>query len=67
MKNRTILNHEGEKRLVGINDFTTYLGVGRNTAIKLGDEIGCKIKIGKRTLYDLRKTDQYFNSLTGAK
>lgn len=67
MKARSILNPKGAKRLVGIRDFTAYLGVGRNTAMKVGDEIGCKVKIGKRVLYDLQKADQYFDSLTGVK
>lgn len=67
MLKRSIMNPDGEKRLVCVVDFATYLGVGRNTALKLGDEIGCKVKIGKRVLYDLRKADQYFDSLTGVK
>lgn len=67
MIKRSVMNPDGEKRLVGVVDFATYLGVGRNTALKLGGEIGCKVKIGKRVLYDLKKADQYFDSLTGVK
>ena len=53
-----------ERRLVGIASFMDYVGLGRNNAMKLGEEIGCLVKIGRRNLYDLRKTDQYLNSLT---
>lgn len=67
MKKRNIINSDSGKRLVSVSDFAAYVGVGRNTALKLGDEIGCKVKIGKRVLFDLRKADQYFNSLTGVK
>lgn len=55
------------KRFVDTPGFMLYTGLGRNNAMKLGEKIGCKIKIGKRVLYDLRKADQYFNSLTGVK
>lgn len=55
------------KRLVDIPEFMSYTGLGRNNAMKFGEKIGCKIKIGRRVLYDLRKADQYFDSLTGVK
>ena len=29
--------------------------------------IGCVMKVGKRALYDTRKADLYFDSLTGVK
>ena len=36
--------------------------------IKKMDNCYCrKVKTGKRVLYDLRKADQYFDSLTGVK
>lgn len=56
---------ESSRRLVDIKGFMEYVGLGRNNALKLGEEIGCLVKIGRRNLYDLRKVDQYFNSLTG--
>ncbi len=55
------------KRLVDVSGFMLYTGLGRNNAMKLGKEIGCKIKIGRRSLYDLRKADRYFDSLSGVK
>lgn len=56
-----------EQRLVDIASFMDYVGLGRNSAMKLGEDIGCLVKIGRRNLYDLRKADQYLNSLTGVK
>ncbi len=35
--------------------------------MKLGEEIGAKVQIGRRVLWDRVKIDQYFNSLTGVK
>lgn len=55
------------KRLVNIPEFMSYTGLGRNNAMKLGEEIGCKVKIGRRVLYDLRKADKYFDSLLEVK
>lgn len=56
-----------EQRLVDIASFMDYVGLGRNNAMRLGEDIGCLVKIGRRNLYDLRKADQYLNSLTGVK
>lgn len=67
MRKRKIENSDNVQRLVDVTAFISYVGVGRNSAMKLGEEIGCKVRIGKRVLYDLRKADQYFNSLTGVK
>lgn len=60
-------NINATSRLVDVNAFMEYTGLGRNNAMKFGEEIGCKVNIGRRVLYDLRKADQYFNSLTGVK
>lgn len=54
---------EYEKRLVGISEFMKYTGLGRNSALKFGEEIGCKVKVGRRVLYDLRKADEQINKL----
>ena len=39
--------------------------LGKNMATKLGIEAGAKIKVGRRTLWDKIKIDQYLNELTG--
>ena len=47
--------------------FMAYTNLGRNRATELGKEIDCRVRVGKRILYDLRKADQYFDRLTGVK
>lgn len=46
-------------------ELRAYTNLGRNNAMKLGEEIGAKVKIGKRVLWDKVKIDQYLNNLTG--
>ena len=46
-------------------ELRAYTNLGRNKAMELGDEIGARVKIGKRVLWDRVKIDQYLNSLTG--
>lgn len=58
---------EVQPRFLCIEEFMTYTGLGRTNAMKLGEKIGCTMRVGKRVLYDTRKADQYFNSLTGVK
>lgn len=57
----TIRATEG-RRLVGNKDFAKYTGVSHNTADRLARKIGCRVKIGRRVLYDLRKADAYFDT-----
>ncbi len=52
-------------RLLDTDELRNYTNLGRNSAIKLGEEIGAKVIIGKRVLWDKIKLDQYFNELTG--
>ena len=56
----------GEGRLLDTDELRAYTNLGRNNAMKLGEEIGAKVKIGKRVLWDKVKIDQYLDSLTGA-
>lgn len=46
-------------------ELRVYTSLGRNTAMNLGIKAGAKIKVGKRTLWDKVKIDQYLNELTG--
>ena len=55
----------GESRLMDTEELRAYTNLGRNNAMKLGEEIGAKVKIGKRVLWDRVKIDQYLNELTG--
>ena len=53
------------KRLVDISSLMEYLSLGRNSALKFGEESGAKLKVGRRTLYDLQKIDIAINKLAG--
>ncbi|ENY93507.1 hypothetical protein HMPREF1093_03583 [Hungatella hathewayi 12489931] len=55
----------GESRLLDTDELRAYTNLGRNNAMKLGEEIGAKVKIGKRVLWDKVKIDQYLDGLTG--
>ena len=67
MRNRTSTAVGRESRLMDTEELRTYTNLGRNNAMKLGEEIGAKVQIGRRVLWDRVKIDQYFNSLTGVK
>lgn len=67
MRNRTVTVIGGESRLMGTEELRAYTNLGRNNAMKLGEEIGAKVKIGRRVLWDKRKVDEYLDSLTGVK
>lgn len=54
-------------RLMDTEELRAYTCLGRNSAIKLGEEIGARVQIGRRVLWDRVKIDQYFNSLVGVK
>jgi len=55
----------GESRLMDTEELRTYTNLGRNNAMKLGEEIGAKVKVGKRVLWDRAKIDKYLDELTG--
>ena len=45
-------------------ELMSYTGLGRNNAMKLGEEIGSKVRVGKRVLWDRKKIDKYLDELT---
>ena len=65
MRARAMNTVAGESRLMDTEELRAYTNLGRNNAMKLGEEIGAKVKIGKRVLWDKVKMDQYLNNLTG--
>ena len=67
MRNRTVTTTVGESRLMDTEELRAYTNLGRNNAMTLGEEIGANVQIGRRVLWDRRKIDEYFNSLTGVK
>lgn len=67
MRKRVTTSMVTDSRLMDTEELRAYTNLGRNNAMKLGDEIGARVQIGKRVLWDRIKIDQYFNSLTGVK
>lgn len=51
-------------RLMDTKELMSYTGLGRNNAMKLGEEIGSKVRVGKRVLWDRKKIDKYLDELT---
>lgn len=62
MRSRSIITTT-DSRLMDTDELRSYTNLGRNNAMKLGEEIGAKIKIGKRVLWDRKKIDAYLDSL----
>lgn len=52
-------------RLMDTEELRAYTNLGRNNAMKLGEKIGARVQIGRRVLWDKKKVDEYFDSLTG--
>lgn len=65
MRTRATATVCAESRLMDTEELRAYTNLGRNNAMKLGEEIGAKVKIGKRVLWDRKKIDSYLNKLTG--
>ena len=65
MRSRTSKMVVGGSRLMDTEELRAYTNLGRNNAMKLGEEIGARVQIGKRVLWDRVKIDAYFDSLTG--
>ena len=63
MRARTMNTTSGESRLMDTDELRVYLNLGRNNAMKLGEEIGARRKIGKRVLWDRVVVDKYLDSL----
>ena len=61
MNSRENISIKGESRLMDTTELRAYTNLGKNMATKLG----AKIKVGRRTLWDKIKIDQYLNELTG--
>lgn len=66
MRSRKIIASTNVARLMDTEELRAYTNLGRNNAMKLGDEIGARVQIGRRVLWDRVKIDQYFNDLTNA-
>lgn len=48
MYKRTKIEAEVHPRFLCLEEFMNYTGLGRGSAMKLGKEIGCVMKVGNR-------------------
>ena len=67
MRMRALSTVSGQSSLMDTEELRAYTNLGRNKAMELGDEIGARVKIGKRVLWDRVKIDKYLDSLSGEK
>ena len=51
------------KILVNINNLQNMLDVGRNTAAQIGKDANAVVKIGARTLYNVKKISEYMDRI----
>lgn len=50
------------KLYVGIDELKTMLSIGRNSALIVGEKANAKVKVGRRTLYNVEKVKEYMAS-----
>ncbi len=53
------------KITVDINELQGMLSVGRNTALRIGEEANAVVRIGRRKLYNVEKIEAYMRGKTG--
>ena len=58
MRARAMNTVAGESRLMDTEELRAYTNLGRNNAMKLGEEIGAKVKIGIETTHQCRERRQ---------
>lgn len=57
-------NPLSERQTVNTDQLRQLLSCGRNTAVRIGEEAGAKIKIGKRSLWNVSKVQHYLDSIS---
>ena len=66
-KKQAISNRTTEPLYIGIEEVMMIYSVSRTTAEKIGKNAGAKIKVGRRSLYNVEKLRLYFESLQSVK
>lgn len=65
MNARIVNNNLAEIRMLSLRQSADYMGVGINTARKLGKEIGAIRHYGRRVVLDKNVIDKYLDNLEG--
>ena len=61
--NKRIVETAPSKLYVGVDELKNMLSVGRNSALQVGEKANAKVKVGRRTLYNVEKIKEYMASL----
>lgn len=64
MRARATNTVPNESVLIDTEQLRAYTNLGRNSAMKLGEDAGAKVKIGKRVLWHKEKLSRYISQLT---
>lgn len=60
MYKRTKIEAEVHPRFLCLEEFMNYTGLGRGSAMKLGKEIGCVMKVGRNGYQNARPADKCY-------
>ena len=60
--NKITNEYNANKIYVGVEELQTLFSVGRNTALKIGNESGASVKIGSRRLFNVETVTNYLKS-----
>jgi predicted DNA-binding transcriptional regulator AlpA len=56
------MNETHNKKItVDVKELADMLSIGRNTALRIGEEAGAKIRIGRRVVYSVAKIQEYID------
>lgn len=61
---KTKLPEQTEKLTVDITTLQEMLCVGKNTCYQIGRDAGARIKIGRRCLFNVKKIQEYMDSIS---
>lgn len=62
MKKRTDSNNYNNKMAVDIKGLCEMMSLGRNSCMKLGEDAGAVIRVGRRKLYSVEKIREYIEN-----
>lgn len=63
-KTRTNENPLSDRITVSAETLAGMFDCGRATAVKIGEDAGARIKIGRRVLYNVSKIQKYLDSIS---
>lgn len=64
MKSTTQFENVADRKTVDTKGLQTMLSAGRQTAVEIGTAAGARIQVGRRVLWNVRKVQQYLDSVS---